>query len=157
MLATLVAVVRKIDEASTGSAPSFLSTSGITAPQAPLTMQLPIIARNTTTASMSAFGRCFLCKSDVVNRRAYAVCSECDDAHEVRASWAHDYGSIEAQHEKSGRRDCFCPGWLWMNEQDDGSFNIERCDTCGTVRDDSNAARDVVVRCCIRGVDWRAF
>ena len=32
MLATLVAVVRKIEEASTGSAPSFLSTSGITAP-----------------------------------------------------------------------------------------------------------------------------
>lgn len=102
-------------------------------------------------------GRCFLCKSDVANRRAYAVCTDCDHTHEVRANWAHDYGSIEAQHEQSGERECFCPGWLWMNEEDDGSFNIERCDTCRTVRDDSDAARDVVVRCCIRGVDWNCL
>jgi Rieske Fe-S protein len=36
MLATLVAVVRKMLEAMTGSAPSFFSISGTMAPQAPL-------------------------------------------------------------------------------------------------------------------------
>ena len=36
MLATLVAVVRKMLEAMTGSAPSFLRMSGMTAPHAPL-------------------------------------------------------------------------------------------------------------------------
>lgn len=117
----------------------------------------PVPGLTPLDAPRSAFGRCFLCKSEVANRRAYAVCPDCDDAHEVRASWAHDYGSVEAQHDQSGgSRECFCPGWLWMNEECDGSFNIERCDTCRTVRNDSDAARDVVVRCCIRGVDWSA-
>ena len=99
-------------------------------------------------------GRCFLCKGPVDNDRTYAICSECDVAHEVRASWARDYGAIEAHWRAAGDRECFCPGWLWMNEESDGSFNIERCDTCRTVRDDTDAARDVVVRCCIRGVEW---
>lgn len=99
-------------------------------------------------------GRCFLCKRPVNNDRTYAVCSECDVVHEIRASWAHDYGAIEAHRSAMGERECFCPGWLWMNEENDGSFNVERCDTCRTVRDDMGAAKDVVLRCCIRGVEW---
>ncbi len=106
----------------------------------------------TSTAPPRA--KCFLCKRAVDNDRTYAICSDCDAAHEIRASWAHDYGAIEAHWKATGERECFCPGWLWMNEESDGSFNIERCDTCRTVRDDTDAARDVVLRCCIRGVEW---
>lgn len=121
---------------------------------APVAGLTPI--RATPTAAEPRF-TCFLCLRAVDNDRRFAVCAECDDVHEIRASWAHDYGSVEMQEERGGQRECFCPGWLWMNEESDGSFNIERCDTCRTVRDDSDAARDVVVRCCIRGVDWNAF
>lgn len=99
-------------------------------------------------------GRCFLCKHPVDNDRTYAICSACDVAHDIRASWAHDYGAIEAHWKPTGARECFCPGWLWMNEESDGSFNIECCDTCRTVRDDTDAARDVVLRCRLRGVEW---
>ena len=59
MLATSVAVVRKMLEAVAGSAPSFLSVSGMSAPERPLTTQLPIIATITTKDRMSACGLCY--------------------------------------------------------------------------------------------------
>jgi hypothetical protein len=54
MLATSVAVVRKMLDAVAGSAPNFRKISGIVAPETPLTMQLPIIARNTINAKAKA-------------------------------------------------------------------------------------------------------
>ena len=50
MLATSVAVVRKMLEAVAGSAPRLRSVSGMSAPARPLTTQLAIIAANTTSA-----------------------------------------------------------------------------------------------------------
>lgn len=114
----------------------------------------PVHGLTPLDAPKSDRGICFLCKRPVDNRRAFAVCSECDEAQEVRASWALDYGAIEAHFQGSDCRECFCPGWLWMNEEDDASFNIERCDTCRAFRDDTDAARAMVLRCCIRGVEW---
>lgn len=99
---------------------------------------------------------CFLCKRAVDNDRRFAVCGECDDTHDVRALWAIDYGEIEAANERNLDRECFCPGWLWMNENDDGSFNIERCDTCARFRDDHEGALAMIARCNIRDVDWSA-
>lgn len=103
-------------------------------------------------------GRCFLCKCPVVNERVYAVCSECDDAHEIRAAWGIDYGEEEARHDRhalsGAERECFCPGWLWMNEDDDASFNIERCDCCAAYCDDLEAAAAMVARAKIRGIEW---
>lgn len=51
MLATSVAVVRKMLDAVAGSAPSLRNVRGISAPEMPLTTQLPIIAMNTISAS----------------------------------------------------------------------------------------------------------
>ena len=53
MLATSLAVVRKMLEAVAGSAPSFLSVSGISAPAMPLTVQRTIIETNTTRPNQS--------------------------------------------------------------------------------------------------------
>lgn len=99
---------------------------------------------------------CFLCKRTVCNERRFAVCAECDDAHEIRAAWAIDHGDERAHGHAASDRECFCPGWLWMNEDDDASFNIERCDTCALFGDDADAAKAMVERCNIRGVEWSA-
>lgn len=82
-------------------------------------------------------GRCFLCKCPVANNRTYAVCSACDDARGIRARWANEYARVQAC---GASAECFCPGWLWMNEENDTSFNIERCDACALVLDDTAAA-----------------
>lgn len=98
---------------------------------------------------------CFLCKREVENDRRLAVCAECDDAHEIRLAWEIDYGEEKTRNARDATsRECFCPGWLWMNEHDDASFNIERCDACALFRDDDEAATTVVTRCNIRDVDW---
>ena len=99
-------------------------------------------------------GRCFLCKNPVDNDRTFAVCADCDDAHQVRSAWTADYGNEEARNDPNPDRECFCPGWLWMNEDSDASFNIERCDTCAVFRDDLEAAGAMVARCRIRSVEW---
>lgn len=69
---------------------------------------------------------------------------------------AIDYGEVEARDQENGERECFCPGWLWMNEDEDASFNIERCDTCAIYRNDREAATAMLARCNIRDVDWSA-
>jgi hypothetical protein len=107
-------------------------------------------------------GCCFLCNRPVDNERVFAICFECDDAHEVRALWAIDYGENEARrdlartvgNDRDCEDECHCPGWLWMNEENDASFNIERCDSCRAYGDDAEAARAMVERCKIRGVEW---
>lgn len=86
-------------------------------------------------------GRCLLCKRPIANSRTYAVCSACDEAHAIRTRWANEYARNEA---RAASAECFCPGWLWMNEDDDASFNIERCDTCALVEDDLAAAELMV-------------
>ena len=50
MLATSVAVVRKMLEAVAGSAPSFFRARGIIAPEMPLMRQLAVIATKTIKA-----------------------------------------------------------------------------------------------------------
>ena len=50
MLTTSVAVVRKMLDAVAGSAPKRFSVSGMIAPEMPLAMHEPIMARNTTKA-----------------------------------------------------------------------------------------------------------
>ena len=56
MLATSVAVVRKMLEAVAGSAPSLRRASGTSAPERPLMQQLPIIAIITMALKVKAFG-----------------------------------------------------------------------------------------------------
>ena len=56
LLTTSVAVVRKMLEAVAGSKPRRFSVSGTRAPDRPLMTQLPIMARNTTNASIGACG-----------------------------------------------------------------------------------------------------
>jgi hypothetical protein len=55
MLATSLAVVRKMLEAVAGSAPSRFSTIGISAPAIPDTVQAMTIARKTTEARIIGF------------------------------------------------------------------------------------------------------
>lgn len=98
--------------------------------------------------------RCFICGEVTINGRRYAVCAECDEQHGIREKWAEGYGETEARHERDETRECFCPGWLWMNEDDDASFNIERCDTCRTFSDDREAATTMISRCGVADVDW---
>lgn len=97
---------------------------------------------------------CFLCRRSVDNGRRFAICAECDDAHEIRSSWGNDYAEHRAQRRNDPERECGCPGWLWMNEESDASFNIECCDTCAVFESDDDAAKTVVARCNIRGVEW---
>lgn len=99
-------------------------------------------------------GRCFVCKHPVDNNRTYAVCAACDDAHAIRDRWTLDFGAIAARHQGDGERECFCPGWLWMNEEADGSFNVESCDACRALDDDLAAAEAMVARCGILAVEW---
>ena len=54
MLATSVAVVRKMLEAVAGSVPKRFNVSGTMAPEIPLMVQDPTIARKTTADSASA-------------------------------------------------------------------------------------------------------
>ena len=54
MLMTSVAVVRNMLEAVAGSAPNFLRKSGISVPNIPLAIQLPIMASTTTMLSVAA-------------------------------------------------------------------------------------------------------
>ncbi len=54
MLATSVAVVRKMLEAVAGSAPNLFKTNGISAPKTPLMRQLHVIAMSTMIESVSA-------------------------------------------------------------------------------------------------------
>ena len=54
MLATSVAVVKKILDAVQGSAPSRFKTNGMNAPERPLIMQLAIIATKVTKARIKA-------------------------------------------------------------------------------------------------------
>jgi len=56
MLATSVAVVKKMLEAVAGSAPIFLRPKGTKAPHTPLTTQLPVMARKTTIPKAEADG-----------------------------------------------------------------------------------------------------
>jgi len=58
ILTTSVAVVRKMLEAVAGSVPKRLSVSGTMAPEMPLMVQAPTIARKTTIASTGACGEC---------------------------------------------------------------------------------------------------
>ncbi len=60
MLTISVAVVRKMLEAVAGSAPSFFSPSGISAPDSPLVTQLATMARKTTNASIRPFSWCWI-------------------------------------------------------------------------------------------------
>src|SRR5437773_4263611 len=55
ILTISVAVVRKMLEAVAGSAPSFFSARGISAPDSPLVTQLATMARKTTIASIRPF------------------------------------------------------------------------------------------------------
>jgi hypothetical protein len=41
-----------------------------------------------------------------------------------------------------------------MNEEDDGSFNIERCDACSILLDDTDGANAMVLICNIGAIDW---
>src|SRR5690606_35753919 len=56
MLTTSVAVVRKMLDAVAGSAPNLRKASGTKAPNKPLTVQEPIMARKTMIESHSAEG-----------------------------------------------------------------------------------------------------
>jgi hypothetical protein len=100
-------------------------------------------------------GRCFLCKEPVGNNRTYAVCADCDEQHHVRDVWQAAYAQAQATEEHSpSDRGCCCCGWLWMNEEDDGSFNIERCDECDTLLDDMDAANAMVLLARITNVEF---
>ena len=69
MLATSVAVVRKMLEAVAGSAPSLRRVSGIIAPEMPLTMQLAVIAMQTTSPSIT--GQNFVVDGGMTRKMIY--------------------------------------------------------------------------------------
>ena len=58
MLTTSVAVVRKMLEVVAGSNPRRFSVSGTMAPEMPLAMHEPIMARNTTKPSITGCVAC---------------------------------------------------------------------------------------------------
>jgi len=95
-----------------------------------------------------------LCKSPVANGRTYPVCADCDEQHGVRETWQSRYEHEESVHKGTSDRECFCPGWLWMNEHDDASFNIERCDGCAVYDDDTSAAEAMAAACRCGRIEW---
>ena len=82
---------------------------------------------------------CVLCASPTLNARQFAVGAPCADAHTIRSRWTAAYAAAHSCSSDPDR-ECFCPGWLFMNEEHDGSLNIERCDACDLLFDDSAAA-----------------
>ena len=99
-------------------------------------------------------GRCFVCQQPVENARTYCVCGDCDEAKKIRETWSSLFARKLDMAASDDRDLCQCPGWLWMNEEGDGSFNIERCDECDALVDDTEAAEQMTGACGVSVQYW---
>lgn len=91
-------------------------------------------------------GRCILCGNPCDNGRLLSVCGDCAETNDMRETFHADTRREARRKHRNKERECFCGGWLLMNEESDGSLNVERCDTCDLFSDDEEAARACAAR-----------